>query len=274
MSKLAPTSLMGCIDHLAEHVYRTKHNATVDAARKPLTADYENALQKMASYNYYGEKIAGLVKPLHKLHLHKYISLVQSEGQAAIAIALNAGDGIVVKLTASEFLHKEDDIMPGRLPPIYRENIDGIAVEIFPWVDRKRITENDVHKVKERLRVFGLQFRHGDDRPDNVGRMPNGELVVLDGDALEPVPGVSIKPEAYQTMQTEWKKHIHECFYPLYSDVDYTTGVKRLISESPNFEERFSPLITKNQKIDAKSHPAPTSFLARFMRPSSENGRG
>ncbi len=70
---------------------------------------------------------------LSKLNMHKFISLVRPNDRAAIAIVLNAGDGIVAKITTKTYLSQDDEMMPGRLPSIHRFPPIGQSEE-FPYI--------------------------------------------------------------------------------------------------------------------------------------------
>lgn len=258
--KIAPTSLHECITHLDCEVYiHHKKNATVTQFHEPLAEGFDSQLERMAAYDKYNAQIAPITNLLAKLHMHQFVSLVQTDDQASMAIALNAGDGIVAKITDSSYIPKADEPLPGQLPPIHRFNIGAFVVEIFPWVNRHHITQMHVTKMATELAKYGLRFKAGDDRPDNIGTMPNGELVVLDGDALQPIPNSPISPEERKQKWDQWLEHVHTIFNPLYS-YEFYNHEQALVGESPVFDEQFSPLIQKKKgaeiTADASQHPS------------------
>jgi hypothetical protein len=277
---LQPTSLLECVDHLNDEVYGPygKSNATLELLRNPLTRDYDNQFERMGAYTEYSRQI-NLINQVPRMHgMHNFISLVQTAGQAAIAVALNAGDGMVLKITDSSYLKNAAEIAPLQLPPIYREAVDSVVIEIFPWVNRHDIGLAEVDRIIHALEKLGWQFKRGDARPDNVGMLPNGKLVVLDGDALERIPGSNIGPKEEQRIRETWLEEVHKDFYPLYTDPAYAAGEKPLITENPDFTEHFSPLIEKRRDKIHTQPPRPNEgfFTSWFgsKKPAAEKNEG
>lgn len=182
----------------------------------------------------------------------EFVPMVTSSKQANIAAVFYAGDGIVVKVTERRFLPTEHrpfqggfTVMPDVLFPMHSVDIGDYKVEVFPWVDRKNITDDDVEIIKETMKKNNLEFSRGDGRPDNVGRLPNGRLVVLDGNAVQqidytiPIPTSSIN---------RWTQEVFNSFSPLYTSAQVDgKEIPILIPESERssdfFEEHFSSLI-------------------------------
>ncbi len=72
--------------------------------------------------------------------------------------------------------------IPEVLQPLAQQQVGGWRVEIFPQVDTTGITDADVVQVQQQLGARGYQF--SDAGTDNLGRLPDGRVVVLDPGAV------------------------------------------------------------------------------------------
>lgn len=124
-----------------------------------------------------------------------YIPLTKSVFQSSDAMALYAGDGLVAKITEESYLRKAlipfDEIattLPRVIPPILTRNVENFYIELFPWIDQSNVSESDVEELSSELQQMGLIFCRGDKRVDNVGRLADGTLAILDGNAIEIAP--------------------------------------------------------------------------------------
>lgn len=193
-----------------------------------------------------------VLKCLARLGQTRFIDLTAQYGIAEISIALYAGDGVVTKITPQRFMAKGN--FPFVVPPFHSEEIEsGIVIANYPYVSTKGINEQDVEYMRTMLAEFGLRFRRGDDRPDNVGRLPDGTLAVIDGNALE-VTSRGIDREKVQQASEEWTQKIQDMYPELYApdfhhrqskDTDFTLRSIGKYEEEP---------VAQSSKRPEKSH--------------------
>lgn len=181
-----------------------------------------------------------------KWNIQQFVPLITRSMEANVAVAMYAGDGIVAKITkGTEFGGSRPMAgvytpLPGVLPPIASVNVDGYVVEVFPWVDTQKITQGDVEKMSAFLAERNLQFYEKDAKPNNIGRLPNGELVILDGHAI----GVKDTHKPVPTHETNaWQDKIYRQFRPLYEMSD----LSKLVRDKPDFSLSFSPLLERGK---------------------------
>lgn len=256
--------LLACLDYLNTISGDTNHsygsNITVESLhrssfREPAVIEHEHnfgmEFQSMvAAQQGMGRQeklLTAIAAELEKYNAHHFIPLVTTASEANVAIALYAGDGIVMKITKStEFSGTRGSIpgaytaLPYVLPPITSTNIGEYTVEMFPWVNTFNITDKDVETLRDDLAKYNLAFHPKDAKPNNIGKMPDGSLVVLDGDAVgikdssKPVPTYAIN---------QWQDKVYSDFGPLYRAKDPAT----LISNKPDFSLSFSPLVKSSK---------------------------
>ena len=257
---------MACLDYLntisgdSSHSYGS--NITVEALhkasfREPAVIDhdhnfgieFQNMLAAQQGMDRQGKLLSAIGDELEKYNAHRFIPLVTTASEANVAIALYAGEGIVIKITKStEFSGTRGAIsgaytaLPYVLPPITSTNIGEYTVEMFPWVNTFNITDKDVETLRVDLAKYNMAFHPKDAKPNNIGILPDGSLVVLDGDAVgvkdptKPIPTYAIN---------QWLDKVYSEFGPLYRAKDPAT----LISAKPDFSLSFSPLV-KSSKPD------------------------
>lgn len=161
----------------------------------------------------------------------RFVPLIGVHSSSQISLPLYAGDGLVAKVTPARYETAEP--RPYVLPPIRRRTVEAgysdYHVQLFPFVATGSVTVEDVEIMRGKLAEAGYRFSNGDDRPDNLGRMPGGELCVLDGGAVEPLPGH--RPRAGDA--DAWLAKVHE----IYGDLYGPDGVKPQ-SEATSFNKR------------------------------------
>ena len=190
--------------------------------------------------------------------------MVYSARQASIAAVFYVGDGIVVKVTEPSYLPEElrSTAFPGAathlsgvIPPIHSEDVAGYKVEIFPWIDHTRIGDQQVEEMAATLASYNLKFKSGDGRADNVGRLPDGTLAVLDGNAVEVLDRTKNVTGMHQ-----WHSKILQQFGPLYTEHSGHEAGKKATLLKPEHErgadyykEQFSSLraVEKSHVRDA-----------------------
>ncbi len=237
---------------------------------------FSDELQALVAASQAAGKTASTINDLQgemqRLNAHRFLPLVSCANEANVAIALYAGDGIVMKITKSSELKNSNPEngnykpTPGVLPPITRTEIDGYMVEMFPWVNTFDISNKDVEKMEAFLGRHGLAFNFKDAKTNNIGRMPDGTLVVLDGDAVHAIDARK-PPAAHATEQ--WMHKVHEQFGPLYHAPDPA----KLISNAPDFSLSFSPLLELHKpKMHAVTSEQNITTVARKdVKPASRS---
>ncbi len=108
-------------------------------------------------------------------------------GAGSTSIVLDAGDGRVVRLGLGGSRARPN--IPEVLQPIEVGRAGGIGYEILPKVDVAGIVAADVEAMKASLAARG--FRFSDPGTDNLGRTPDGRLVVTDSGAISREPGTA-----------------------------------------------------------------------------------
>ncbi|NBX03376.1 MAG: hypothetical protein EBR02_04830 [Alphaproteobacteria bacterium] len=239
-------------------------NTTVEAlSRHTPDGDGIHALAALATHtNEKNALIDSFAELLSSYNMKQFIPLSRRNQQSSAAMVFYAGDGIVAKITHDSCLTTElrpnNDkhiIYPYVIPPITSQRIGHYFVETFPLIDRLNISDQDVASVEKMLNEHNLTFKRKDDRLDNIGRLPNGKLAVLDADAVE-----LLDPEKPATGMMDWLREVHNNFGDLYKK----HKIKQekpfpLVSENPDF--KLVPLYTANI---APSTERPVGFLERL----------
>ncbi|MEM6903102.1 MAG: hypothetical protein AAF556_07675 [Pseudomonadota bacterium] len=144
----------------------------------------------------------------------RFIPLIGVNTKSQISIPLYAGDGLVAKITPERM--EDATPKPHVLPAIRRKTVEadyvGYYVQMYPLVATGGMTQSHVDYMKKLLGEAGYEFTNGDDRPDNLGRLPGGDLVVLDHGAVRAKPGRRPDPAATD----EWLAKVHKIYGPLY----------------------------------------------------------
>ncbi len=107
--------------------------------------------------------------------------------------------------------------------------------------------------MKKTLDEYGVCFKNGDDRTDNIGKLPSGRLVVLDGGALQLKEGCTLKPEFLD----DWLQKVHQDMGEIYGASVYNHEIQ-LVGDTPDFNEHYSPLAlqpTEHRKKHSDHRP-------------------
>jgi len=255
----------------------TALNATVDGLCRFVPDEIEGiASAEMAAYtsavNNTGKgngDNAAIERFLEKtFNAKKFILLSRSVRQSSAAVALYAGDGLVIKITEKSY--HEPRIRPQGLPPIGRTyevkgNSKTFEIGIFPWVNNKDVNDNDVKEMRAILEKNGLEFQGGDARTDNIGKLADDKtLVVLDGNAVEFIDDKYEKSHQYREQRDKWIKCIYKDFGHLYNR-DPDDPIR--LSDDPDFTPHFSQPPKKIPSEKGRSH---TSRIEAGI----ENGAG
>lgn len=230
-----PLSFQKCIDYME---CSAKLNATVRSIidYRPevnLPANFSGELENLVQnqLNVVSDKNPKIIieKELNDiLDNRKYIPLTKNVRQSSIAIAVYAGDGLVAKVTNTTYLTPFRPLsgmattLPRVLAPIITRKVDDYYIEIFPWIDQSKVSYDDVSVLSNELLDMGLAFCNGDARVDNVGRLPDGTLTVLDGNAVQIVEfqNEDSKREFEDTVnlrQMRWYRKLDKNFPELYA---------------------------------------------------------
>lgn len=183
-----------------------------------------------------------IMRTLSRLGQTLFIDLVTEPLQAKIAMAMHAGDGIVTKITPKEFM--ATTAFPLVIPSFMKTEVNCgpeigcFVIQNFPLVRATR-AHAAVEDVRAQLQWLGLRFGEGDDKPSNIGIMPNGEPWILDGDAVD----VTHFGEPYESRRQQALDVCIEKMREFYPDLYDGNFVYRQ-SASPQFDliERPSPV--------------------------------
>lgn len=187
-----------------------------------------------------------LISTLGEMGQRKFIPLVHERDRSRISFALYAGDGVVTKVTPEIYMVHE--AMPFVVPPFAQKHINNddamsgaLVIENYPYIDTKSVAESDVKAMRALLDAHGMRFREQDDRADNIGRLPDGTLAVLDSNAVMFKEGYDPVKLAQDVQQ--WQKKIATIYPAFYAqgysfkqtdktDFDLTHATPRLEPES------------------------------------------
>jgi len=183
----------------------------------------------------------------------RFEPLIGVNSKSQISMPLYAGDGLIAKITPARY--EGTALRPYVLPPIQRKTVEAgyteFHVQMFPFVATGSVTNDDVEIMRDLLDKAGYRFANGDDRPDNLGRMPGGQLCIIDCGAIEPKPGHRPKHDEAD----EWLARVHETYGPLYGG----EGVKRQ-SEATKFDRRPAPpAMTLHKNFNAQNPAKPAA---------------
>ncbi len=84
--------------------------------------------------------------------------------------------------------------IPEVLQPLAQQTLGDLRVEIFPKVETAGITEAEVQQMHQSLAAQGYAF--SDAGTDNLGRLPDGRLVVIDPGAVSRAPEAPVPAAA------------------------------------------------------------------------------
>ncbi|HCI47985.1 MAG TPA: hypothetical protein DFI00_11870 [Rhodospirillaceae bacterium] len=164
------------------------------------------------AYDFRAQKVVGDV--LKEWGQTRFIPLIGVHASAQISLPLYVGNGLVAKITPARFEDRQPK--PLVLPAIKGKTVESDYVEyhvqMYPFVATGSLTQTDVEIMRDQLAAVGYRFANGDDRPDNLGRLPGGKLVVLDHGATETMPGKRAKLGDAD----EWLADIRDIYGDLY----------------------------------------------------------
>lgn len=106
---------------------------------------------------------------------------LQPLGAGFSAVVFDAGDGRVVRLVPAAAEGKRLDL-PEILQATHEGNAGNVHYEVLPKVDTTGITPKDVDDMRSALAQKGYSFN--DPGADQLGKLPNGKLVIVDRDAV------------------------------------------------------------------------------------------
>lgn len=226
--------------------------------RLSMELPYNQAISDLA-YDYKAQNKVDAI--LRGWGQRQFSPLINVNSSSQISLPLYAGDGIVAKVTPARF--ENTTPKPFVLPAIKGQTIESdyvqYHVQLFPFVTTGNISAAEVETMRRQLDEVGYRFANGDDRPDNLGRLPGGELVVLDYGATEPKPGH--RPRLGEA--DEWLRKIHSLYGPLYQE----DGVKPQ-SEATSFVKRPAlSTMTLHKNFNAQQPKVKTPKADNLNRP-------
>jgi len=155
---------------------------------------------------------------LRGMGIRELVPLTHKNADARVALAFDAGDGIVAKIVPETFYDHEN--LLHALPPITSDLVetpaDNYVIDTYPWVGQGPIKAEEIEDLRTRLGELGRSFNnpYGDKR--NIHRMPDkmGTLVSIDSGNYYSVPEGE---EASEEMIQAWHTYVAEVF-PVYRD--------------------------------------------------------
>jgi len=125
-------------------------------------------------------------------------ALMKSEGADNPKFLAGGFDHVVIDLGNDKVLKlgklpKEQPETPFSLKPTASKTIGNVGVEVYPKLDTKGITEDDVQHVVSELAKQDLTWN--DPGTDNLGRDADGNLKILDGEVTERPAKETKEPE-------------------------------------------------------------------------------
>ena len=124
----------------------------------------------------------------------------------------------------------------------------------------------DVDDVRADLAKHHLVFARQDDRPDNIGRLADGSLAVLDGDAVMRAPNTGHLNLSVATQ--DWQAHVRKVYPDLY-DGEY------LFTQSDKTDFRIRPYKSMPTIRVPSVKPAAAirpHWFRKFARPEAPSG--
>lgn len=204
-----------------------------------------------------------VIQAISDINQSKLIDLVRRPGQARIAMAFYAGDGVILKLSPEDYLPQEQ--LPFVMPPFWERTIEGTEVtgnfrlQSFPYVEQ--VSPDSRYEIESLRTLFaqhGITFKKGDDKQDNVGRMPDGTPVVQDGDAVRPTTHAHLID---RRVTDTWLSKVRDTYGALYA-----SGYCHHQSSQTDFNLRAPRII--QEVAGAPSAPKRKGWLSRLMRRS------
>ncbi len=238
-------------DFSLERLHQYPPHVTVTALNRDVMAQFE------------------ITKALHDMGQHRFVNLVTKHDETGTAICMFAGDGVVTKITDANYTCSKN-VLPLVLPPfkerlvVCKDHVGNFAIESFPFVERRGTSIEDVKAMKLLLAPYGIDFRPGDDRPDNLGRLPGGNLVVLDGGAVMQTKWDAATNELIARGKRDWEDVMLRTYPALYAP-----GAEYRQSDTTNFALRPPPCATDLSAPKAKpAAPQHKSWWASLFHPA------
>lgn len=169
------------------------------------------------------------------------INLTHKYSDAAISLALYSGDGIVTKIIPGDFFDRDSPIHT--LPPITLDSVESgdreYVIATYPYVRGGGVSQHSIEELRTVMNNVGLRFTNGDDRPDNVHRMPDkmGTLVGIDADMF-----IGTKTPDHEALRAQWQTYLEGMYPSLYVD-------RNLPIHSENTDFRFISIHDRDTKI-------------------------
>lgn len=154
---------------------------------------------------------------LNDMGLTRFVNLTHKTDDSRIALAMYAGDGIVVKVIPTNYMGAPNAIyhLPSITKNLVTSGDESFYVKTYPWVAGGYVSENDIAKFKkEQLEPVGMSITDGDDTTRNIHRMPDkkGTMVGIDSAMFRVTPG-AISSE----LEKQWHRYVHTLF-PIYDE--------------------------------------------------------
>ena len=178
---------------------------------RALTDMSKNATTRILERDYNTQ--SNIIRKIRELGFTNLINLTGKNEDASIALAFYAGNGLVVKVIPKDKLPHQEMIY--HLPSITThtvksDNTGTLVIKTYPWLNGKKLSQEDVEKFRTKLNEIGLNFTNGDDAVRNIKRLPDqaGTLIGIDSNMFT---GNTVDQDAID----QWHNYIHS-MYPIY----------------------------------------------------------
>jgi hypothetical protein len=208
------------------------------------------------AFDYNGQM--AIIETLAAWQQRQFVPLVKAGSNSRISLPLYAGDGVVIKVSPSRYEPRSH--LPYALPHFKNVEIQGqhanYWLTAYPMVDVSSVEADDVKKLKNIMAESGCCFQPQDDRVDNIGKLPDGNLCVIDRGAIQPV-----RSGAVSLAQTnDWLDRVSTLYGRSLNDGELAPQ-----SEDTNFQ--LSPMKQKIIVLEPKvfSNIMPTHRPSRLL---------
>jgi hypothetical protein len=167
-----------------------------------------------------------LAQKLDELGQYRFINLTHNTDQSRIALAMYAGDGIVVKIIPANYLGQPNaiyhvpSISSHRVKVDYKdfageEQHDEFVIKTYPWIAPGGIEPADVEEFTRHVAKVGMSINEGDAHPKNIHRLPGTSRMIGIDSAMYNLTHASFT----EKMENGWHDYMHQ-LYPIY-DIGY-----------------------------------------------------
>ena len=154
---------------------------------------------------------------LQDMGQYRAVNLAHKNSESTISLALYTGDGVVTKIIPERYYERFSPIHTAA--PITSDCVESDDVKYYintyPWIRPGNVSMHDIEVLRATMGSVGLRFTNGDDRADNIHRMPDGlgTLAGIDSDMF-----LGCETEEHKILRQHWQRYLEGLFPKLYGD--------------------------------------------------------